>query len=92
MRVSLLTSARKRGLRRISYACPRRMKTASSFGPRCRVGSSVSQESVALLLTRLSVIPEFSDVRLESSNRNEQGGGYQFVIAATIAPEGEVQQ
>lgn len=55
-------------------------------------GTSVSQESVALLLSRLSVIPEFTDVRLESSNRNEQGGGYQFVIAATIAPEGEVQQ
>ncbi len=55
-------------------------------------GTSVSQESVALLLSRLSVIPEFVDVRLESSNRNEQGGGYQFVIAATIAPEGELQQ
>ena len=38
------------------------------------------------------MIPEFVDVRLESSNRNEQGGGYQFVIAATIAPEGEPQQ
>jgi Tfp pilus assembly protein PilN len=55
-------------------------------------GTSASQESVALLLSRLSVIPEFIDVRLESSNRNEQGGGFQFVITATIAPEGELQQ
>jgi Tfp pilus assembly protein PilN len=55
-------------------------------------GTSTSQESVALLLSRLSVIPEFVDVRLESSNRNEEGGGYQFVISATIAPEGELEQ
>jgi Tfp pilus assembly protein PilN len=55
-------------------------------------GTSPSQESVARLLSRLAVIPEFVDVRLQSSNRNEQGGGFQFVIAATIAPEGELEQ
>jgi Tfp pilus assembly protein PilN len=55
-------------------------------------GTAADQKTVALLLSRLAVIPEFSDVRLESSARNAEGGGYQFVITATIAPEGELEQ
>ncbi len=55
-------------------------------------GTAATQAAVALLLSRMSVVPEFSEVRLESSARNAEEGGYQFVIAATIAPEGEIQQ
>jgi Tfp pilus assembly protein PilN len=55
-------------------------------------GTASDQAAVALLLSRLAVIPEFTDVRLESSTRNAEDGGYQFVIASTIAPQGEIEQ
>ena len=62
-------------------------------------GFATSQEDVALLLSRLEVIPEFSSVQLQSSSRgggDEAEGGQtsgdsqdiSFSIAATIAPAG----
>lgn len=62
-------------------------------------GFATSQEDVALLLSRLEVIPEFSSVQLQSSSREgsteaeggQTSGGSQdisFSIAATIAPAG----
>ena len=63
-------------------------------------GFATSQEDVALLLSRLEVIPEFSSVQLQSSSRGAdataEGGAspsgdpqdFSFAIVATIAPEG----
>jgi Tfp pilus assembly protein PilN len=54
------------------------------------VGFAESQEDVALLLSRLEVIPEFPSVRLESSTRGEQDGetSYSFTITATVDAQG----
>jgi Tfp pilus assembly protein PilN len=56
-------------------------------------GTAPDQQTVAVLLSRLSVIPEFADVQLQSSARaGEEGGGgtgYQFSIVAMINPGGE---
>ena len=58
-------------------------------------GTAPDQQTVAVLLSRLSVIPEFADVQLQSSARAGEegegagGGGYQFSIVATINPGGE---
>ena len=49
------------------------------------------QASVAQLLSRLSVIPEFSSVQLQSSARGadpQNQDAYSFSIVATLAPEG----
>ncbi|HEY7560565.1 MAG TPA: PilN domain-containing protein [Gaiellaceae bacterium] len=49
------------------------------------------QASVAQLLSRLSVIPEFSSVQLQSSARGadpQNQDVYSFSIVATLAPEG----
>jgi Tfp pilus assembly protein PilN len=64
--------------------------TAATAGaPTFRIeGTATSQIAVAVLLSRLEVIPEFVDVRLESSSSADDEGGYQFAITATIAPEG----
>ena len=63
-------------------------------------GLATSQEDVALLLSRLEVIPEFSSVQLQSSSRgadtSADGGAstsgdpqdFSFSIVATIAPDG----
>ena len=62
-------------------------------------GFARSQADVALLLSRLSVVPEFSDVQLTSSSRGGSTGEggtataadpneFSFAIVATIAPEG----
>lgn len=50
-------------------------------------GFARSQEGVALLLSRLEVIPEFSSVQLQSSDGSE-GAGFVFTIAATLAQAG----
>lgn len=66
-------------------------------------GFASSQEDVALLLSRLAVVPEFSDVQLQSSSRGQDSTGsgsqangdpndFSFSIVATIAPEGVVAQ
>jgi Tfp pilus assembly protein PilN len=56
-------------------------------------GTAPDQQTVAVLLSRLSVIPEFADVQLQSSARAGEegtgGSGYQFSIVATISPGGE---
>jgi Tfp pilus assembly protein PilN len=49
------------------------------------------QASVAQLLSRLAVIPEFSSVQLQSSARGadpQNQDAYSFSIVATLAPEG----
>jgi Tfp pilus assembly protein PilN len=62
-------------------------------------GFATSQEAVALLLSRLEVIPEFASVQLQSSTRGggEVEGGastgaepqdFSFSMVATIAPNG----
>jgi Tfp pilus assembly protein PilN len=62
-------------------------------------GFAKSQADVALLLSRLSVVPEFSNVQLTSSSRGGSTGEggtatavdpneFSFAIVATIAPEG----
>lgn len=63
-------------------------------------GFAGSQSDVALLLSRLAVVPEFSSVQLQSSARGAdatvEGGAsasgdpsdFSFSIVATIAPEG----
>jgi Tfp pilus assembly protein PilN len=63
-------------------------------------GFASSQADVALLLSRLAVVPEFSSVQLQSSARGAdatvEGGAsasgdpsdFSFAIVATIAPEG----
>jgi Tfp pilus assembly protein PilN len=68
--------------------------TAATAGaPTFRIeGTASSQIAVAVLLSRLEVIPEFVDVRLESSSSSDEAGGYQFAITATIAPEGAPQE
>jgi Tfp pilus assembly protein PilN len=51
------------------------------------------QASVAQLLSRLSVIPEFSSVQLQSSARGadpQNQDAYSFSIVATLVPEGAV--
>jgi Tfp pilus assembly protein PilN len=68
--------------------------TAAAAGePSFRIeGTASSQAAVAVLMSRLEVIPEFADVRLESSATSTESSGYQFSIIATIAPEGAPQQ
>jgi Tfp pilus assembly protein PilN len=62
-------------------------------------GFARNQADVALLLSRLAVVPEFSDVRLTSSSRGGSTGeggtatadnptDYSFAIVATITPQG----
>ncbi len=62
-------------------------------------GFAASQEDVAVLLSRLEVIPEFSSVQLQSSSRGADATAegatasgdpqdFSFAIVATIAPEG----
>lgn len=53
-------------------------------------GFAKSQEAVALLLSRLELIPEFSSVQLQSSTRSGEGSelAYLFALVATIGPEG----
>ncbi len=59
-------------------------------------GFAESQEEVALLLSRLSVVPEFSSVLLQSSGRGADGtgeagadqGDFSFSIVATISAQG----
>ncbi len=66
-------------------------------------GFATSQADVAQLLSRLDVVPEFSNVQLTSSSRGQEaapeGGSptgdpqdFSFAIVATIAPEGEPAQ
>ena len=72
---------------------------ASTEGTFTINGFARNQEDVAVLLSRLEVIPEFSSVQLQSSSRGAEGteGGastsgdpqdFSFSIVATIAPEG----
>lgn len=73
---------------------------ASSEGTFTINGFASSQEDVAVLLSRLEVIPEFSSVQLQSSSRGADatadGGAsasgdpqdFSFSLVATIAPEG----
>jgi Tfp pilus assembly protein PilN len=66
---------------------------AASGEPSFRIeGTATSQAAVAVLMSRLEVIPEFADVRLESSASSTESTGYQFSIVATIAPEGAPTQ
>ncbi len=66
---------------------------ATASAPTFRIeGTASSQAAVAVLLSRLEVIPEFVDVRLESSASSTEGDGFQFAITATIAPEGAPQE
>jgi Tfp pilus assembly protein PilN len=68
--------------------------TAAAAGePSFRIeGTATSQAAVALIMSRLEVIPEFADVQLESSATSTESSGYQFSIVATVAPEGASQQ
>jgi Tfp pilus assembly protein PilN len=52
------------------------------------VGYADKQSSVAELLARLEVIPEFATVELQSSAATDEQAGFAFSILATIAPEG----
>jgi len=66
---------------------------ATATGATFRIeGNATSQTAVAVLLSRLEVIPEFVDVRLESSAGATDEAGFVFAITATIAPEGAPQQ
>jgi Tfp pilus assembly protein PilN len=66
---------------------------ATATGATFRIeGNATSQTAVALLLSRLEVIPEFADVRLESSAGSTTDAGFTFAITATIAPEGAPQE
>jgi Tfp pilus assembly protein PilN len=51
-------------------------------------GTAATQSDVAEVLARLTVLPEFESVRLESSTRQQEdaGTGFAFAIAATIGP------
>jgi Tfp pilus assembly protein PilN len=49
-------------------------------------GRAPNQAVVALLLSRLSVLPELDAVQLQTSTREE--GVYNFTIVATVAPQG----
>jgi Tfp pilus assembly protein PilN len=51
-------------------------------------GSAPEQETVALLLSRLANIPEFTSVQLESSARNQGGAGFEFTILVGVDPLG----
>jgi Tfp pilus assembly protein PilN len=53
-------------------------------------GTAESQADVAKVLGRLSVLPEFESVKLQSSTRQQDdaGTGYAFVIAVTIGSPG----
>lgn len=50
-------------------------------------GGAETQGAVALLLSRLAVVPEFSSVQLQSSTRDGDGP-YTFTIVATVKPNG----
>jgi Tfp pilus assembly protein PilN len=66
---------------------------ATATGATFRIeGNATSQTAVATLLSRLEVIPEFAEVRLESSAGAANEPGFVFAITATIAPEGAPQQ
>jgi len=54
------------------------------------VGFAESQESVAILLSRLGAIPELTSVQLQSSSKSggEIGSGYQFTLLAGVDPLG----
>lgn len=53
-------------------------------------GSTYSQDAVARLLSRLAVVPDLSDVQLQSSNRTSVRGKQvvQFVVRAGLKPAG----
>lgn len=52
-------------------------------------GFAKTQASVARLLSRLAVVPELSEVNLESSTQTDTRTAYAFVIIATVSPQGE---
>jgi hypothetical protein len=56
-------------------------------------GTAESQAEVAKVLGRLSVLPEFESVKLQSSTRQQDdaGTGYAFAIVATIGSPGVAQ-
>jgi Tfp pilus assembly protein PilN len=51
-------------------------------------GYARSHEAVALLLSRMEVIPEFSSVLLESSKKADGPNKYEFTIVATVGQGG----
>jgi Tfp pilus assembly protein PilN len=63
---------------------PETETTGSSF---TITGGAETQGGVALLLSRLAVVPEFSSVQLQSSTRDGDGP-YTFAIVATVKPNG----
>lgn len=74
----------------VTPSAPPADPAAASSGSFSIVGFAESQEDVALLLSRLAVIPEFPSVRLESSTKGEQDGktAYSFTITATVDAQG----
>ncbi|MGH2995395.1 MAG: PilN domain-containing protein [Gaiellaceae bacterium] len=52
-------------------------------------GFADTQASVARLLSRLAVVPELSEVKLQSSTQNDDGTAFAFAIIATVSPQGE---
>lgn len=61
---------------------------SASNGGFTLTGLARSHEAVAVLLSRMEVIPEFSSVLLESSKRADGPGKYEFSIVATVGQGG----
>lgn len=66
--------------------------TGTSPNSLALVGFAESQESVAVLLSRLAAIPELTSVQLQSSSKSggESGGEFQFSVLAGVDPLGAV--
>jgi Tfp pilus assembly protein PilN len=64
--------------------------TGTSPNTLALVGFAESQESVAVLLSRLAAIPELTSVQLQSSSKSggESGGQFQFSVLAGVDPLG----
>jgi Tfp pilus assembly protein PilN len=52
-------------------------------------GFADTQASVARLLSRLAVVPELTEVKLQSSTQTESRTAFAFTIIATVSPQGE---
>lgn len=52
-------------------------------------GFADTQASVARLLSRLAVVPELTEVKLQSSTQNDDRTAFAFAIIATVSPQGE---